>query len=225
MSVDSYRLDPMAAKRIGEASHPGPGALRAAQRRRRSRGPITRGEVKTLIKSAIEEFMAQWGHAQATWTSPTATTTARWPEHQHSYDNDRSCGGLWHTTTWNPDTYNDPTLPWGRALQDPEEDWTSSASTWPMATPAMHETWSPSKSWKAAAWPTDTHNSVHDAKRWDDGTSRGRHWKRACTLPLPHRHHKLRDRSNSVTSLGRRSPGRETNPGLKVHIAGGKTGS
>ena len=80
--ADAFRLALYAAVRVGEASHPGPGGLRTTYRKRRNRGPITRGEVKTMVKDMMREFWEQG--RDGPWSQPPApphlASSSEWAE-------------------------------------------------------------------------------------------------------------------------------------------------
>ena len=131
--ADAFRLTLYASVRVGEASHPGPGGLRTTYRKRRNRGPITRGEVKTLVKDMMREFWEQW----RTCASPS--TTCAGPSADEA-----ASSWTWSSspTTWDGPSVDEAPSSW---------TWSSSSTTWDG--PSLDETpsswtWSsPSTTW------------------------------------------------------------------------------
>ena len=97
--ADAFRLALYAAVRVGEASHPGPGGLRTTYRKRRNRGPITRGEVKTMVKDLMREFWEQW--RDGPWSHPPpppqSASSTEWDELEASSEGPEA---HWQDSRW-----------------------------------------------------------------------------------------------------------------------------
>ncbi|CAE7436019.1 nifJ, partial [Symbiodinium microadriaticum] len=103
LRCDWARLSPLAGRRVGEASHPGPAGLKANWRKQSGLAqPISKGEIAKMCRSNFTEFLEQWAAHQPPqrgswddwrkWPRGPDQDYADWRASDAEWHGDHGCG-------------------------------------------------------------------------------------------------------------------------------------